>query len=70
MLEEYKRLTWTKYIVLSKIVENIRVKDKRALFHVMRSNNVNKINYFQIPTSTSSIVLKFVCFTFKDMNCL
>ena len=46
MSSEDKRLTWTKYIVLSKMVENLRVKDKRALFHVMRTSEVDENSFF------------------------
>ena len=28
--------TWKKYIVLSMFIENLRVKDKRQIFHIMR----------------------------------
>ena len=29
--------TWKKYIVLSKVIENLRVRDKRLLFYIIRS---------------------------------
>ena len=28
--------TWKKYIIISCFVENLRVKDKRQIFHIMR----------------------------------
>ena len=45
-MSEDKRLTWTKYMVLSKIIENLRVKDKRALFHIMRTVPVTENSFF------------------------
>lgn len=42
MKEEHKSLitypTFEKYIVISCVVEKLRVKDKRQLFHIMRKN--------------------------------
>ena len=31
--------TWKKYIVLSYFIENLRVKEKRQLFHIMRRHD-------------------------------
>jgi hypothetical protein len=45
-MSEDKRLTWTKYMVLSKIIENLRVKDKRALFHMMRTIPITENSFF------------------------
>ena len=30
--------TWRKYIVMCRVVENLRVRDKRHLFHIMRTH--------------------------------
>lgn len=39
--------TWKKYIVLSKTIENLRVKDKRNLFQLMRvKENVSEDTFF------------------------
>ena len=39
--------TWKKYIVVSKFVENLRVKDKRSIFQLMRlKEDVNEDTFF------------------------
>ena len=39
--------TWKKYMILSCFVESLRVKDKRALFHIMRkSENLTHDTFF------------------------
>ena len=38
--------SWKKYIVVSCVVETLRVRDKRHLFHIMRSAQVLDHNSF------------------------
>lgn len=39
--------TWEKYIVLSSTIENLRVKDKRFIFHTLRKTpNATKDHFF------------------------
>lgn len=45
-MSEDKRLSWSKYMVMSKTIENLRVKDKRALFHIMRTVTVTENTFF------------------------
>lgn len=38
--------TWEKYIVISNSIENLRVKDKRFIFHTLRKTPEATENYF------------------------
>ena len=39
--------TWKKYIVLSKVIEMLRVRDKRHIFHMMRrTENLTHDTFF------------------------
>ena len=39
--------TWKKHIVLSKVIESLRVKDKRHIFHIMRkTENLSHDTFF------------------------
>ena len=41
--------TWKKYIVLSKTIENLRVKDKRNIFQMMRvKDDVDEDTFFPL----------------------
>jgi hypothetical protein len=37
--------TWKKYIVLSRFVDTLRVKDKRQIFHMMRNHGPDELHH-------------------------
>ena len=37
--------TWKKYIVVSRFVENLRVKEKRQIFHIMRNHGPGELSH-------------------------
>ena len=46
-MDSFNILTWKKYIVQYRFVENLRVKDKRHIFYIMRnSTNISNDTYF------------------------
>jgi len=39
--------TWKKYLVMSYVVESLKVKDKRAIFHIMRrTEDLSELTFF------------------------
>ena len=44
--EDVSLLTWSKCIVLSKAIEDLKVKDKRVLFNIMRTQSVSGDTFF------------------------
>lgn len=38
------KCTWVKYIVLSRVVSCIRIRDKRLIFHILRNHDETEVD--------------------------
>lgn len=44
--KEVMRLTWSKYLILSKVIDELKVKDRRLIFNIMRTCEVTDATFF------------------------